>query len=126
MADFEALKAKYQPVMNAGAEVALSVQNLNLEGEKLFVRGTVPSQHAKDTVWDAIKQVNPACDDIDADINIAAGSYTVQSGDTLSKIAKHIYGDANHYHAIFNANTDKLDDPDSIQVGQELTLPAGS
>lgn len=124
MADFEALEAKYQPVMDAGADVCLHMQNLNLDGEKLFIKGTVPSEHAKNVLWDAIKAVNPACDDVEADINVEAGSYTVQSGDTLSKIAKHVYGDANHYHAIFQANTDKLDDPDSIQVGQELTLPA--
>lgn len=50
-------------------------------------------------------------------------TYVVQSGDTLSKIAKEYYGDANKYMDIFNANTDKLSDPDKIQVGQELVIP---
>lgn len=50
-------------------------------------------------------------------------TYTVQSGDTLSKIAKEYYGDANRYMDIFNANTDKLSDPNKIQVGQELVIP---
>lgn len=50
-------------------------------------------------------------------------TYTVQSGDTLSKIAKQFYGDANRYMDIFNANTDKLSDPNKIQVGQELNIP---
>ncbi len=50
-------------------------------------------------------------------------TYVVQSGDTLSKIAKEYYGDAGKYMDIFNANTDKLSDPDKIQVGQELVIP---
>jgi nucleoid-associated protein YgaU len=50
-------------------------------------------------------------------------SYTVVSGDSLSKIAKREYGDANKWHAIFEANRDKLKDPDRIYPGQVLTLP---
>lgn len=49
--------------------------------------------------------------------------HVVQSGDTLSKIAKQYYGDASRYMDIFNANTDKLSNPDKIQVGQELVIP---
>ena len=50
-------------------------------------------------------------------------SYTVQSGDSLSKIAKHVYGDANKWHAIYDANRDKIKNPDLIQPGQVLSLP---
>ena len=52
-----------------------------------------------------------------------ARSYTVQSGDNLSKIAKHVYGDPNKWHAIYDANRDKIKNPDLIQPGQVLTLP---
>ena len=52
--------------------------------------------------------------------------HTVQSGETLSSIAKQYYGDANEYMAIFEANKDKLSNPDSIQVGQELVIPMGA
>ena len=52
-----------------------------------------------------------------------AKSYTVQSGDNLSKIAKHVYGDPNKWHAIYDANRDKIKNPDLIQPGQVLTLP---
>lgn len=55
--------------------------------------------------------------------NKESRTYIVQSGDTLSKIAKEYYGDANKYMDIYNANTDKLSDPDKIQVGQELVIP---
>jgi nucleoid-associated protein YgaU len=50
-------------------------------------------------------------------------TYVVQAGDTLSKIAKQYYGDANRYMEIFNANRDKLSDPNKIQIGQELIIP---
>jgi len=51
-------------------------------------------------------------------------SYTVERGDTLSHIAKHFYGHANKWNAIFEANRDQLDDPDRIQPGQVLRIPA--
>ena len=50
-------------------------------------------------------------------------TYVVQSGDTLSKIAKEHYGDANKYMVIFDANRDQLSDPDKIKPGQELIIP---
>lgn len=49
--------------------------------------------------------------------------YTVQSGDTLSKIAKSHYGDAGKYPAIFEANKPMLKDPDRIYPGQVLRIP---
>ena len=55
--------------------------------------------------------------------NKESRTYVVQSGDTLGKIAKQYYDDANRYMDIFNANTDKLSDPNKIQVGQELIIP---
>jgi nucleoid-associated protein YgaU len=49
--------------------------------------------------------------------------YEVKSGDTLSKIAKQFYGDANKYSAIFEANRPMLKDPDEIFPGQMLRIP---
>lgn len=56
----------------------------------------------------------------------AAGekTYTVQKGDTLSAISKQFYGNANLYMKIFEANRDQLKDPDKIQIGQVLKIPA--
>ena len=48
---------------------------------------------------------------------------TVQPGDSLSKIAKREYGDGNKWRAIFDANRDKIKDPDLIHPGDVLTLP---
>lgn len=50
-------------------------------------------------------------------------SYTVQSGDSLSKIAKQLYGDANQWKRIYEANRDQIHDPDLIQPGQTFNIP---
>lgn len=51
-------------------------------------------------------------------------TYTVKSGDTLSKIAKQMYGEASKYDQIFQANQPMLKDPDKIYPGQVLRIPA--
>ena len=50
-------------------------------------------------------------------------TYTVQSGDTLSAIAKKFLGNPNDYMELFNANRDQLTDPDRIRPGQVLKIP---
>lgn len=49
--------------------------------------------------------------------------YTVKSGDTLSAISKSVYGDANKYNGIFEANKPMLSSPDRIYPGQVLRIP---
>ena len=136
---FEQLKQKYQSVLNMADQQKIQFQNLHVQDNKLFIRGVAPSEEAKNKFWDQIKLVNPNMDDITADISVgssramgaAAGggsgqsgqTYTVKSGDNLSKISKQFYGDPNEYMRIFYANRDKLNDPDRIQVGQQLTIP---
>ncbi|QOW22045.1 LysM peptidoglycan-binding domain-containing protein [Novilysobacter avium] len=50
--------------------------------------------------------------------------YTVKPGDTLSHIAKHFYGKASAWNTIYDANRDQLHNPDRIQPGQVLRVPA--
>ena len=50
-------------------------------------------------------------------------TYTVKSGDSLSKIAKHLYGDAKKWRKIYEANKDKIKNPDLIYPGQVFTIP---
>lgn len=98
---------------------------------KLHFKGTVATQDEANRIWDAIKTVPSWPHEIVADIKArtpeghaaAEHSYTVKSGDTLSKIAKEHLGDANAYMDIFNANRDVLKDPDKIFPGQVLKLP---
>jgi nucleoid-associated protein YgaU len=135
---FNELKQKYQTVLNVADQEHLQFQNLHVQDNKLYIKATAPSEEAKNKFWDQVKLVNPTTDDVTADITVdlsravgaAAGggqsggeSYTIQAGDTLSKISKHYYGDANEYMRIFYANRDKLRDPDKIQVGQQLVIP---
>lgn len=137
---FDELKTKYQSVLNAADQSHLQFQNLHVQDNKLFIKAIAPSQDAANKIWDQIKLVNPNGDDIIADITVSESAaqaatvsgqpqgqggqtYTVKSGDTLSKISKQYYGDANEYMRIFYANRDKLRDPDKIQVGQQLTIP---
>jgi LysM repeat protein len=51
--------------------------------------------------------------------------YVVQPGDTLSKIAKEVYGNGSRWREIFEANKDKISDPSMIYPGQELRIPYG-
>ena len=53
----------------------------------------------------------------------AGKTYVVQKGDSLSKIAKREYGDANDWPKIFEANRDIIKDPDLIHPGQTLKIP---
>lgn len=122
MASFDELKAKYNAVLDKGHDVGMTVQNLNQEGEQLLIRGVVPSDYAKNELWDVAKGIDASVSDLILDVNVQSGlKYTVKSGDTLSKIAKRFYGDANHYHQIAKASG--IDNPDRIDVGQEVTLP---
>lgn len=56
-------------------------------------------------------------------VSTAGKRYTVVAGDSLSKIAKREYGDANDWHRIFEANRDIIKDPDMIHPGQSLAIP---
>jgi len=137
---FDQLKQKYQTVLNTIDQQQVRLQNLHVDGDKLVIRGMAPSEQAKNAVWDQIKLVDPNASNLMADITVeqsqqraaAAGSqgsqmggqtYTVQSGDTLSKISKQFYGSATEYMRIFYANRNQLSDPDHIKVGQQLIIP---
>jgi nucleoid-associated protein YgaU len=140
---FEQLKQKYQPVQNAIAQYQVRLQNLNMQGDQLFLRAEAPSQEAKNRIWDVIKLVDPSHSDLIADITVsetaqaprtqtagagvgggqATRTYTVQPGDSLSKISKQFYGNANAYMKIFEANRTQLDNPNQIRPGQQLIIP---
>lgn len=122
------VKEKYQPVLNMGEKLNVKDGYVEEAGSKLKVGGTVNTLREKDLMWDEIKRIggeNPS--DIEADIKVSNNQYyakhTVKSGESLSKIAKEYYGKPLEYKRIFDANTDKLKDPDKIFPGQELTIP---
>lgn len=122
------IQAKYQSVLNLGQQLGTTEGSVKEENGVLTVTGTVQTAYEKNLLWDQIKEIGgdtPA--DIIADIRVANNDYyaqyTVKSGDTLGKIAKHFYGEPKKYSQIFDANSGILDHPDKIEVGQVLTIP---
>jgi nucleoid-associated protein YgaU len=135
------LREKYNAAIQAAKGVRMQGSADEREG-KLHFHGTVNSEDEKNRIWTAIKTIPDWQREVTADIRVvptaapagggaaAAGAaaavttYTVQSGDTLSKIAQQFLGSANAYMEIFNANRDQLQDPDKIRPGQVLKIPA--
>lgn len=123
-----AVRAKYQGLLDLGEKLNIQNGDVKEENGVLKVTGTAGTQYEKNLLWDAIKEAGgESPSDIVANIQVADDSvyarHTVKSGDTLGKIAKHYYGKASKYTAVFEANTDQLNNPDMIQVGQELKIP---
>ncbi len=122
------LQAKYNDVLKLGEELGVKDGFVEEVNGKLKMGGVAATQYDKDQMWNKIKSAggeNPS--DIEADIKVAQTDYyakhTVQSGESLSKIAKHYYRDPMKYSAIFEANKDILKSADLIHPGQELTIP---
>ncbi|WP_298902748.1 LysM peptidoglycan-binding domain-containing protein [uncultured Psychroserpens sp.] len=122
------VRSKYQSVLDLGESLNIENGDVKEENGVLKVTGTAKTQYEKNLLWDAIKAAggdNPS--DIMADIAVADESvyarHTVQSGETLGKIAAHYYGDAMKYKDIFAANSDILKNPDLIYPDQELIIP---
>ena len=61
--------------------------------------------------------------DVNAEAPTSTRSYTVKSGDTLSKIAQREYGDAGDWRKIYEANKDTIKNPDLIYPGQTFIIP---
>jgi len=122
-----ALADKYGDVLGLAQQLGVRNGNWKEEGGKIHMWGTTDYQLEANQLWDKIKEhpnwENEVVANIQAEKKDLYGVYTVKSGDTLSKLAKHFYGDAQKYPAIFEANRDQLKDPDKIQVGQKLRIP---
>ena len=127
------LRDKYAYAIQTAKDLRMQGSADERDG-KLHFHGTVSTQAEANKIWDAIKTIPDWSSEIVADIKASGASstssapaetktYTVKSGDTLSKIAKEFLGDATAYMEIFNANKDQLSDPDKIKPGQVLKIP---
>jgi nucleoid-associated protein YgaU len=101
--------------------------DIAVEGDTVRVLGKAKSQEHEKIIL-ALGNVHGIAK-VDDQIAVAAAApaakfYTVKKGDTLSKIAKELYGDANRYQLIFEANRPMLEHPDKIYPGQSLRIPA--
>jgi nucleoid-associated protein YgaU len=111
-------------------KMGLEVENLEvqIEGEKVIVSGSTADQATREKVILTVGNVE-GVSEVEDNIQVVvpapeAQFHTVVSGDTLSKIAKHFYGNAMKYPVIFEANQPMLTHPDKIYPGQVLRIPA--
>ena len=122
------LQVKYAEVLALANKLGVKDMKVAEDAGKLSISGTTKTQYEKNAIWDKIKEVGgEGYSDIGADLKPERSDvfhvHTVESGESLSKIAKHYYKDANKYMSIFNANKDILSNPDLIKPGQELKIP---
>ena len=110
-------------------ELGLSVEGLkvNVDGEKAVVSGKAANQAEREKAILAAGNTQGVAQ-VDDQLSVADAEpesqyHRVESGDTLSKIAKQYYGDLSKYPAIFEANQPMLKDPDKIYPGQVLRIP---
>jgi len=138
-AEDESTKRLQQELMNRQKLILLKgvvkssgikVQNLEMDFnvDKVTIYGQTKSQSDKEKVILAIGNVHGVgyVDDrisVTKPVKSEAEFYEVKKGDTLSKIAKKIYGDAMKYKKIFKANQPLLKDPNKIYPGQKLRIP---
>jgi nucleoid-associated protein YgaU len=113
----------------------LTAQNLDIKydgaSKTVTVSGVAPDQATKEKIVLCCGNVSSVAK-VDDRLTVAKADaaastfYEVKSGDSLSKIAKALYGDANLYTRIFDANRPMLSDPNKIYPGQQLRIPAAA
>lgn len=117
-------------IQSLGLAITQLSVNYNSDTDTAIIHGEAQSQADKEKVVLAAGNVEHVAK-VDDQMTIAETTgeqtpsqfYTVQSGDTLSKISKQFYGDANKYNSIFEANRPLLKDANSIFPGQVLRIP---
>lgn len=128
-----AVREKYQSLIDLANQGGVSNLQVSEEGDVLHVSGTAPSEEAKQKLWDEYNRIDPDMRSGDLVMNVEVGggaswgeeeggqTYTVKSGDSLSKIGQH-HGVA--WRDIHEANRDVIgDNPDLIKPGQKLRIP---
>ncbi|MBD8572356.1 MULTISPECIES: peptidoglycan-binding protein LysM [Pseudomonas syringae group] len=114
------------------SKVGLGNPNIQTEvdGGTVIVKGEVASQEEKEKILVTLGNIE-GVEKVDDQMIVASSApaateskfYEVKKGDTLSKISKEMYGYANKYQKIFDANKPMLKDVDKIYPGQKLRIP---
>jgi nucleoid-associated protein YgaU len=120
------LRDKYQSLIAMAEGSGVSDLEIQEQDNVLHIHGTAPSEAVKQQLWDEYNRLDPdmRSGDVILSLEVAAGSevfYTVQSGDSLSKIATKYKGVT--WQKIFEANRDQIKNPDLIHPGQKLRIP---
>ncbi|MEJ7739990.1 MAG: LysM peptidoglycan-binding domain-containing protein [Chitinophagaceae bacterium] len=122
-----ALQEKYRQLIDAAYTNGVSNLSVKEQNNVLYINGSATGA-VKDKLWSIYNSIDPDMRSADVVMNIeadasSAETYTVVSGDSLSKIAKRYPGMT--WNDIFKANQDQLSDPDKIFPGQVLNIPKG-
>lgn len=123
------LRRKYQELIDTATRSGVSNLEVRQQDNVLYIDGNAPSDAVKQQLWDVYNKIDPDYRSGDLVMNIravggetAAGNeYTVEKGDNLTEIGKK-YGVS--WQEIFDANKDQIKDPDLIQPGWKLKIPA--
>lgn len=125
----EAKRQHELALINHIKSLGLPVDNfsLDLNGDKATIYGQTKTNADREKVILAVGNVDGICE-VDDRISVLnpepeSDFYEVKKGDSLSKIAKHYYGDMMKYPVIFEANKPMLKDPNLIYPGQMLRIP---
>lgn len=121
-----ALQDKYADLVQFANGNGISNLTVNEQEGVLYVTCTAPTNQVKDQLWNLYETIDPEMRAADLVLNVSVDqsvpeTYEVKAGDNLSKIAKKYSGIS--WKDIFEANKDKLSDPDKIFPGQVLTIP---
>ncbi len=129
-----ALTDKYQKLITSARQDKVADFSAREQDGVLYVTGKAPSEAVKQRLWDIYGEIDPDMRAADVVMNIDVApaptaktgtatetTYTVQKGDSLSKIAKNYPGLT--WQKIYEANKDQIKNPDLIHPGQKLNIP---
>jgi len=121
-----------QELLNFVKKLGLVYKNIKVttKGQKVILEGEVDKQEQAEKIGLALGNVK-GVESVDNNMRVTVTAppsqfHTVESGDSLSKIAGKYYGDVHKYNLIFEANKPMLSDPDKIYPGQVLRIPAAA
>ena len=125
----EELQTKYKSLLDLAQSNGTTYEVSGGDDGVLHINATAPSAEAKQQLWDEYGRIDPEYRSGDLVLNVTEGAaagggsntYTVEAGDSLSKIGEK-YGVS--WNAIYEANRDIIKDPDMIHPGQELKIPS--
>jgi len=122
-----ALQDKYRELVTAAQSAGVSNLQVREQSNVLYIDGIAPSEEIKQRLWDIYGKIDPDYRSADLIMNVkviqgAGGTkeYVVVSGDNLTKIGKKFNL---KWKDIFEANKDKIKDPDHIEPGWKLKIP---
>jgi len=125
-----ALKEKYTELINAANSSGVTNLQVREQDRVLYIDGVAPSEDVKKKLWDVYNKIDPdyRAGDLVMNISVRQSStgsqeYTVVKGDSLSKIGKKF---GVQWKEIYEANKEKVKDPDHIEPGWKLKIPQHS